>query len=657
MNYLKLLRSEEVLENVFAIYGTINSEQFILGINGKLLKLIDIEPDLLIGQKFIDLVFWQTDALNVENLKNAFKVVLEKGFANTSLKFRINAKKTRHIDLNLSVNSDEKNSVEEIFFCATDITARVREVEFFKERSEHFLYAAEKAGIGLWFWDLINDEIFSTPRCNELLDLAPYDILTYEHFLNTLHPDDRTNVETKLLDSQKREKEYNVEYRVIHSDGNIQWVSAKGNTFFDENLQAISMMGSVRRITDEKMASEELEKIYAMEKRAREEAIKANKAKDYFLALVSHELRSPLNSILGWTQILAKKKVDEKTFNKAIETIERSARSQAKLIDDLVDSARVTSGKLKLELRPVNLHEVIKQVISSHQPTAANKSITLEYLSNTEQVEIYGDLIRLQQIFINLLTNAIKFTSADGHISVNLIVDIKQVTVIIKDTGQGINENDLPYIFDRFAQGDNKTTIEKKGLGLGLSIARILTEKQKGKISAESEGLGKGATFKVTFPLYLEGDERNTNEIIEDQNISNEGILNNLNILVVEDDDDSRNVLELYLEQIGANVISAESVITALEKLNMSEYKFDVIVSDLAMPDEDGYSLIKKVRQSSVYGHIPAIALSAFTARDNKQKAFELGFQKYHTKPFEPDILVKEIIEVIQKQVSFIVES
>ncbi len=651
MKHTQFTQTKTFLDNVFVLYGTTNAEFTLTSIEGNLLDNIDIEPNLLIGQDFMDLVFWQTDSLNVESLRNVLQTALKKGFSRASIQFRVNAHKNLYLELNISVNKDENDSVKDLFFCATDVSSKVHEVEFYKKRSEHFLYAAENAGIGLWFWDLVKDEIFSTPRCNELLNLSPYDILTFEHFLNTLHPDDRKDVEEKLVDSQQREIEYDVEYRIIHSDGNIQWVEAKGKTFFDENSFALSMMGSVRRITDQKMAYEELEKIYEMERKARDEAIQANKAKDYFLALVSHELRSPLNSILGWTQILSKKKVDEETQHKAIETIARSARSQAKLIEDLVDSARVTSGKMKLELHNVNLFEVVKQAISSHHPNAQEKGIDLKFTYNSENVEIYGDLVRLQQIFINLLTNSIKFTEENDEITVDLFADDDQVFVSVKDTGQGISEKDLPNIFNPFAQGDNKTTREKSGLGLGLSIARILTEKQQGSISVESEGIGKGATFTVTFPIYF--SETNEQHISnENKSIfgNNDGILQNINILVVEDDEDSRNVLELFLEQIGASVISAESVQTALEALNNFENNFDVIVSDLAMPIEDGYSLLKKVRNSTDFNGIPAIALSAFTANDNKLKAFEVGFQKYHTKPFEPDILAEEIFEVVKNK-------
>ncbi len=652
-NYMKqpkLLRSDSMFKNVFAFYGTLNDELILTNVAGSILDSVETDAELLIGQHFAELNFWQTNSLNVVNLKNSLQAAVEKGFARTSLSFKINPKKFRYFELNVSVNTDQNNLFKDIFFCAFDVTKRVREVEFYKERSEHFLYAADNAEIGLWFWDLKSREIFSTPRFNEFFGLSPHDIFNYDRFLKVLHPEDVAEVEQKIEESQTNDSTYKVEYRVIHPDGNIQWISARGRTIFDKNNQPITMMGSVRGITDEKIAADELSNIYLLEKKAREEAIQANKAKDYFLALVSHELRSPLNSILGWTQILLKKKVDKETTDKAIQTIERSARSQAKLIEDLVDSARVTSGKLKLELSPVNLFEVVKQAVSSQLPAAQTKNIELAFNYDKEIIEVFGDLLRLQQIFINLISNSIKFTPDNGAVSVHVVTDEKEVFITIEDNGQGISAEDLPFIFNRFAQAEGSTKREETGLGLGLSIARILTEKQKGSIEVKSEGIGQGAEFTIKFPLHFGEIDIDDEEYVNDENYSGEGLLNNISILVVEDDEDSRNVLEIYLEQIGAKVITAESANAAVNILNSPETAFDIIISDLAMPEEDGYSLMEKVRNSTKHAKTPSIALSAFTAQANRTKAYESGFQKYHTKPFEPDLLVEEIIELVKQK-------
>jgi PAS domain S-box-containing protein len=537
-----------------------------------------------------------------------------------------------------------------IFFCAQEVTAREKEIEHYKERSEQLLFAAENADIGLWFWDLAEDNIFTTPKCNELFEVAPHDIFTFNSFLNIVHPEDISRVKTALNESQTHGKEYNAEYRVVYSDGNVHWIAARGRTYLDTEGNPKNMMGVVRRVTDKKIANEELSKVYDLEKKARSEAEEANRAKDFFLAVVSHELRSPLNAILGWVKILLNKKVDEKTQRNALETIEKSARTQAKLIDDLVDSARVASGKLSLELRPLNLYEIIKTVYNAQYPTAEAKNTTVNFSADKENIQVFGDSYRLQQIFSNLLSNALKFTADGGNIKIDMQTDSNSVKVAFQDDGQGISENSLPTIFQQFQQGENKTSPNQSGLGLGLSIVKILVAKHNGTVKAESAGIGHGSTFTVVLPLC--GSEITTTNGNEEIKSANAKPLNGIKILVVEDDMDSREVLQLFLEQSGATVRSADSAHKAMNFLRESNGDLpNIIVSDLAMPDEDGYSLISRIRKLSAEkgGDIPAIALSAFASTENKQKALNVGFQKYHTKPFEPDGIVEDICRLVKQ--------
>ncbi len=245
-------------------------------------------------------------------------------------------------------------------------------------------------------------------RCNELFEVAPHDIISPSSFLNIVHPEDRQKVEIVFQESKADGKEYNIEYRVIYSDGNIHWLAMQGKTYLDNKHKPQNMIGVVRKVTDKRIASEELAKVYAREKKARDEAEEANRSKDFFLAIVSHELRSPLNTILGWTKILLTKEVKEEVRKNALETIEKSARSQAKLIDDLIDSARVASGKMRLELRQINLYEVLKTVYNSQKPLTEAKNVNLEFLSDSESIQVFGDSIRLQQVFTNLVSNALK---------------------------------------------------------------------------------------------------------------------------------------------------------------------------------------------------------------------------------------------------------
>ena len=325
-------------------------------------------------------------------------------------------------------------------------------------------------------------------------------------------------------------------------------------------------------------------------------------------------------------------------------------KSQAKLIEDLVDMGRVASGKLRLELRPVNLFDIVNNIYNQQKPLAEAKKVELDFVHNANRAEVFGDVIRLQQVFTNLLNNALKFTPEGGKIRIALETSANKVEVNIIDSGQGIAPEFLPNIFRQFAQADEKTSSDKSGLGLGLSIVKTLVEKHNGFVKAHSEGIGHGATFTVAFPLHAAANNEVRETKVESK--TDQPKLNNINILLVEDDPDSRDVLALYLEQCGAQIQGAESAAEAMNYLlHNGHQKFDVIVSDLAMPGEDGYTFLHRVRSlpAEKGGKIPALALSAFTTAENKEKAFAVGFQSYHTKPFEPDLLIKEIAELVEQ--------
>ncbi len=649
-NPLKVADTNEiyrnVLDNISVFSGTLTSDGIILSLDGKVFERTETNPALLIGRKFSETVYWQASETVPAILDNAVETAATGEKTLVLLTFRVSAEEILKVELFLY--PFEQNSSRQIYFCAQDVSWREHEIEFYKERSEHLHYAAENAEIGLWFWDLKEDKIYSTPKCNEILEVPANDLITLHSIDHILHPEDREQVENALAESQKNGGDYESEFRVIHSDGSVNWIAARGRTYLDEKGKPLSMMGIVRRITEKKIASEELAQIYERERKARDEAEEANRMKDYFLAIVSHELRSPLNAILGWTKILRTKNVDAETTQNALETIERSANAQSKLIEDLVDSGRIASGKMRLEFRPTNLYEILKTVGNSHKPQAESKNIRLEFKSERKDAMIFGDMIRLQQVFNNLVSNSIKFTPAGGKIQIKLLSEKERAIVSVKDTGQGIAPEFLPNIFRQFSQGDEKTLGDQSGLGLGLSITKILVEKHNGNIQAASEGIGKGATFTVNLPLHLTESDLLTE--IKESALPSEKALDEIKILVVEDDDDSRQVLQLVLEQSGATVESAASANEAFEILDAAKFCLpDVIISDLAMPVEDGYSLISRIRQlpQEKGGRIPAIALSAFTAGEKKQKALEAGFQKYHTKPFEPDGLIEDVLGVI----------
>lgn len=641
----------EIFKNLFSIYGTITPDEGkVLSLAGNIFDKTFADPYQLIGHNLTETVFWQSSEANFRLINDAVNAASKGITSKTTLEFRISKEEKSFVELNLyPVYDEDTRKIKHIFLCGQDVTGREKEIEFYKRRGEQLLYAAESADIGLWFWNLPEENIYSTPKCNEFFEISPYDLMNYDSFLEVVHPDDRQNLIETFLESQKNGTEYDVEYRVIYSDASVHWLSTRGKTYLDSDGNPINMMGVVRRITDRKNADEELSRVYAREKKARDEAEDANRTKDYFLALVSHELRSPLNAILGWTKILLTKEVDDETRRNALQTIERSAMSQAKLIGDLVDSSRIASGKLRLEMRPMNIFDAVNTVCNSQKPTAEAKKIKLEFNYNTEYATVFGDLVRLQQVFTNLLTNALKFTPEGGNVTVNLSANDGNVLISVEDNGQGINAETLPHIFRQFSQGEQTVSREQAGLGLGLSIVKTLVEKHEGKVTAQSEGVGKGSIFTVVLPLIKPA----ASVAPEEPSVPRyqESPLTNIRILCIEDDLDSREVLQLFLQQCGAVVESVDSASRAISVLSKNGRRFDVIISDLAMPNEDGYSLISQIRQFSPDkgGKIPALALSAFTNRENKERAFSSGFQKYHTKPFEPDLLITDILELVNK--------
>jgi CheY-like chemotaxis protein len=343
-----------------------------------------------------------------------------------------------------------------------------------------------------------------------------------------------------------------------------------------------------------------------------------------------------------------KREVDDKTRHDALETIQKSANVQAKLINDLVDSVRVASGKIRLEYRPTNLVELVRSSVRANKPDAESRSITLEFSTVEDGVTVFGDANRLQQVFGNIISNAIKFTPEGGRVLVDVGRSGSAAKVTITDTGRGISPRALPNIFRQFSQGDfEEGRSSAGGLGLGLSIAKILAERHGGTIEAKSDGVGQGSQFTVTLPLTDAAEVPITKTPARETPLKP---LDGFRIMVVEDDPDSREVLQLFLEQSGAGVNSASNAKAAWDMLvTDGSFKPDLIISDLAMPEEDGYSLMSRIRAlpPEAGGRLPSIALSAFTTEESRKKAFDSGFQLYSSKPFDPDQLISQIRQLL----------
>lgn len=428
----------------------------------------------------------------------------------------------------------------------------------------------------------------------------------------------------------------------------------------DERLRVILQLQQKAKALEAEIAvrneaEERLRMSLAREQIARAEAETANRMKDEFLATVSHELRTPLNAIIGWSHLLGSGRIDEPTAIRAVETIERNARAQAQLIEDILDVSRVITGKLHLNTGPVDVASVINAAIDSVQLAADSKSIQLEVTLDPSARRVSGDASRLQQVVWNLLSNAIKFTPSGGRVEVRLEHAASSVQISVTDSGPGITSDFLPFIFDRFRQADGTSTRRYGGLGLGLAIVRHLVELHGGTVHADSKGEGLGATFTIRLPFTPVAERALTSGAAGSfTNDETRGVrrplanLDGIKVLLVDDDRDNLQILIVVLTERRASVQAASSVAEALKMLEW--YKPDVLVSDLAMPGEDGFSLISKMRalEANSGKQTPAVALTAYVRVEDRARALTAGFNLFVAKPVEPDELVEAIANLAE---------
>jgi signal transduction histidine kinase/integral membrane sensor domain MASE1/ActR/RegA family two-component response regulator len=396
-----------------------------------------------------------------------------------------------------------------------------------------------------------------------------------------------------------------------------------------------------------KRIEEDREALLASEQAARTDAEEANRLKDDFLATLSHELRTPLTAILGWLSMLRSGRLDAKTSQQALETVERNARAQAQLIEDLVDVSRIAGGNLKLNIEPVDMANVIAAAIEIVRPAANARGVFIEVSTAAGVGPVAGDAARLQQVLWNLLANSVKFTPRDGRVYVSLRRSESNAEIEVRDTGIGIDAEFLPRVFERFRQAELALTRSHRGLGLGLAIVRQLTELHGGTIRAESDGEGKGATFTLRIPL---SDHQSTvPETSLTPTPARNSRLTGLRVLLVEDERDTRELLTLTLEVSGAEVQAVDSAQRALADLQ--SFQPDVLLSDIGLPVESGYDLIQRVRAlPSATSKVPAVALTAFASERDRQRALACGFQMHLAKPVEPHILIQAIDQLVHRK-------
>lgn len=523
--------------------------------------------------------------------------------------------------------------------------SRLKQVEGELRESEYrFRLLADKVPIQIWMQDEQACCHFVNERYREFTGLCQSDIT--QDWTESLHPEDWASYIREYSLAIAHRREHRAVVRMRRHDGVYRWMEVLGLPRF-EGTRFVGYVGCNTDITERKQAEEEREQLLARERAAREESEAANRIKDEFLAVLSHELRSPLNPILGWSRLLRTRQFDTASRDRALETIERNARLLSKLIEDLLDVSRILQGKIALHVGPVDLVSTLESALETVQLAANSKEIQIATHFESEIGLVSGDRDRIQQIMWNLLSNAVKFTPAGGRVDVYLERKGGCAQIRVTDTGKGIDREFLPYVFDLFRQQDGKTTRQFGGLGLGLAIVRYLTELHGGTVAVTSLGEGQGATFTICLPLT---QDRGTSGV----SIECDAVLDpeasplmGVQILLVDDEPDMRELATTILAEAGAKVKVAASAVEAVNCLD--RHSFDVLVSDLGMPDIDGYMLIRQVRNrpSKQGGAIPAIALTAYAGESNQQQALQAGFQLHLSKPVEPEVLVKAIQQLI----------
>ena len=519
---------------------------------------------------------------------------------------------------------------------AIDITDQ-RRVEAALATVEGRLAIALQAGrLGTWDLDVATMAMTCSDTCKGNYGFPAGTPFSYEELQGAVHPDDIVRWGKVVGEAIATGSTFEMEYRTCWPDHSVHWVLVRGTCAVDENGKAVSMSG-VSMITD-------------AAKRVEEELISASHRKDEFLAMASHELRTPLNAILGWARMLRSGQLDPSGYLRAVETIERNAKAQVQLIDDILDGSRIITGKLYLEIRALDMTAVVAAATDAIRPAAEAKQISLTVSYDPLAGALVGDPDRLQQIVWNLVNNAIKFSPRGGSVNVELAKRGSNIELVVRDDGQGISSEFLPHVFERFRQGDESTTRRHGGLGLGLALVRHLVEAHGGVVSAHSDGPGKGARFSVSLPVRALHESkappvsRSFVDAGRIQPMSLVGVM----ALVVDDELDARELVATVLRANGAEVMKVASVAEAIRALDTTSPT--VLISDIGMPDADGYALIEHVRsQIGTKGaDVPAVALTAYAREEDRRRAIEAGYHTHVAKPVEPVELVRVISNLVK---------
>ncbi|MFN2412620.1 MAG: ATP-binding protein [Pyrinomonadaceae bacterium] len=558
---------------------------------------------------------------------------------------RENGAAVRLLGVNFDINETKATELK-IQNLNRELTRRVRELQTIIELTPVGIAVAHDASC---------DVVIANPALAEILGVNPGDNVS----LNGGKPPYRLLrngrvLAPKELPMQRAVAEkrsiLNEELDIERADGSVVSVYGYAAPVYDDDENVIGCVAAQIDVTARKKYELGREQKLDEEQVLRRQAEEASRLKDEFLATVSHELRTPLNSIIGWTAVMKDASIPADSKSRAIDAIERGARSQSQLIEDLLDVSRIISGKLQLDVTSIDIKRVIDAAVETVSPAAAAKKIDILIDFEPDLGRVPGDFDRLQQVAWNLLSNAIKFTPAGGQVVVSVRSEGSSLVLSVADTGKGISREFLPFVFDRFRQADGSITRKFSGLGLGLAIVRHLVELHGGSVSVDSGGEDLGSTFFVRLPVMaVEADENGSNgsqisDSITRSPLSLEGVA----IIVIDDEPDTCEVLKITFERLGATVKTFASSVPALESLKRSPPS--MIVSDIGLPDEDGYAFIRKVRiweRSASRTRVPAIALTAYARAEDRQDALAAGYNLHIAKPVEPSFLADAIAELL----------
>jgi PAS domain S-box-containing protein len=539
-----------------------------------------------------------------------------------------------------------------------------------RESEERFRTLADNAPVMIWVNGPTGCE-FVNRECLEFLGVCEEDVLGHD-WAQFIHPKDREDYVNAYLEAVSRRGRFEAEFRFRRRDGEYRWMRSVGAPRI-EGGEYKGYVGISSDIHESRRAEETVRAAYEQESAARAEAEAANRSKDEFLAVVSHELRSPINAINGWVKLLREGQLDPDDVDKALMVIERNSLAQTRLVEDLLDTARIVTGKLRLELGPLDINPILADALDVAREPAAAKGVELRASYSQRPMVVTGDATRLQQIVWNLLSNAIKFTPEGGHIELRAERAKDHIRIIVSDTGEGIQPEFLPYVFDRFRQADSPSSQRHGGLGLGLALVKHLAELHGGKVEATSAGAGCGATFTATLPLATQsilgsaappalavsdgsapmaaGEAWSKDATPLPPGITIEGV----RVLVVDDQEDARVMLSEFLTRYGAVVTTVSSGAEALAVLSDPPDGAgpDILICDIMMPKEDGYEVMRRVRAleaergAPTSQQLPAIALTALAGSEDRVCALKAGFQSHVPKPVEPVELILVIASIV----------